>query len=71
MEKEKPIITPLASHFCLNLKQSPISKIEKKEMNKVSYASAVWGLMYATVYTQSDITHVVGVVSRFLANPGK
>ena len=27
--------------------------------------------MYAMVYTRLDISHAVGVVSRFLANPGK
>ncbi|PNX96549.1 putative gag/pol polyprotein, partial [Trifolium pratense] len=40
-------------------------------MNKVSYASAVGSLMYAMVCTRADITHVVGVISRFLANPRK
>jgi hypothetical protein len=67
----KPVATPLASHFCLSSKQSPINEIEQQDMSKVPYASAVGSLMYAMVCTRADITHAVGVVSRFLANPGK
>ncbi|XP_072054403.1 secreted RxLR effector protein 161-like [Arachis hypogaea] len=47
------------------------SKKEKAEMKNISYASAVRNLMYAIVCTRSDIAHAVGVVSRFLSNPGK
>ena len=40
-------------------------------MSKFHYASVVNSLMYALVCTQSDIAHVVGVVSKFLSNRGK
>ena len=40
-------------------------------MKKVSYTSVVGSLMYAMVCTRPDIAHAVGVVSRFLSNPGK
>ena len=40
-------------------------------MQRVPYASAVGSLMYAMVCTRPDITHAVGVVSRFLSNPGR
>ena len=40
-------------------------------MSKVSYASAVGRLMYAIVCTRPDIAHAVGVVSRYMNNPGK
>jgi hypothetical protein len=70
MEKSKSVVTPLYSHFNLNWNQSPTSEIEKDEMKKVSYSSTVGSLMYAMVCTQTYITHAVGVVSRFLANPG-
>jgi len=40
-------------------------------MSKVPYASAVGNLMYPMVCTKPDIAHAVGVVSRFLSNPGK
>jgi ATP-binding cassette subfamily B (MDR/TAP) protein 1 len=37
----------------------------------VPYSSAVGSLMYAMVCTRPDIAHAVGMVSRFLSNPGK
>ena len=40
-------------------------------MSKVPYALAVRSLMYATVCTRPDIAHVVGVVSKYMNNPGK
>jgi len=40
-------------------------------MRRNHYASIVGSLMYTIVCTQLDIAHSVGVVSRFLENPGK
>ena len=40
-------------------------------MKRVPYASDVGSLMYAMVCTRPDITHVVGIISRFLSNPGR
>ena len=40
-------------------------------MALVPYASAVGRLMYVVVCTRPDIAHAVGVVSRYMANPGK
>ena len=40
-------------------------------MALVSYVLAVGSLMYAMVCTRPDIAHAVGVVSRYMANPGK
>jgi hypothetical protein len=40
-------------------------------MKSVPYALAVGSLIYAMVATWPDITHVVGVVSRFMHNPGR
>ena len=39
-------------------------------MSEMSYWSVIGSLMYAMVYTRPNIAHVVGVVSRFLSNPG-
>lgn len=49
---------------------SPNSKEVKKEAAYIPYSSAVWSLMYAMVGTRSDVSHAVGVVSKYLANPG-
>ena len=40
-------------------------------MSVIPYSSIVGSLVYAMVCTRLDISHAVGVVSRFLANPGK
>ena len=63
-----PTCRPLQAY---SSKQCAISEQDKEEMKKVPYDSAVGSLMYAMVCTRPDIAHAVGVVSRFLANPGK
>ncbi|CAM8972008.1 unnamed protein product [Rhodiola kirilowii] len=71
MEKAKPVSCPLVTPFKLTKGSSPKDEHEKKEMDKVPYASAVGSLMYAMICTRPDIAFAVGVVSRFLSNPGK
>ncbi|XP_060672707.1 wall-associated receptor kinase-like 10 [Ziziphus jujuba] len=71
MDKAKPVSIPLANHFKLSKRMCPSSKEEIEEMASVPYSSAVGSLMYAMVCTRPDIAHAVGVVSRFLSNPGK
>ncbi|KAF3613130.1 Endoglucanase 25 [Capsicum annuum] len=71
MKSAKAISMPLASHLKLSKKICPTTKEEKGNMANVPYSSAIEILIYAMVCTRSDIAHVVGVVSRFLENPGK
>ena len=40
-------------------------------MAKVSYSFEVGSLMYAMICTRPDIAYAVGVVSRYMSNPGK
>ena len=40
-------------------------------MNSVPYAPTVGSLMYTMVATRLDISHAVGVISRFMHNPGR
>ncbi|CAM8901281.1 unnamed protein product [Rhodiola kirilowii] len=71
MEKAKPVSCPLGTQFKLTKGSSPKDEHEKKEMDKIPYALAVGSLMYAMICTRPDISFAVGVVSRFLSNPGK
>ncbi|CAM8978466.1 unnamed protein product [Rhodiola kirilowii] len=71
MDKTKVVSSPLTTNFKLTNKDCPSSEKEIEEMVEVPYASAVGVLMYAMVCTRPDIAHAVGVVSRFLSNPGK
>lgn len=47
------------------------SPSEVEDMSRVPYASAVGSLMYAMVCTRPDIAQAVGVLSQFMANPGR
>ena len=71
MEGGKTISTPLPPHMKLSAKDSPQSDSERAEMAKIPYASACGSLMYAMVATRPDIAFAVGVISRYMANPGK
>ena len=71
MSKAKVVSSPLASHFKLSSTHNPSIDKEKEDMRRVSHASTVGSLMYAMVCTRPDIAYAVGVVSRFLSNPGK
>lgn len=40
-------------------------------MSRVPYANVVGRLMYAMVCTRPNISHPIGVVSRYMQNPAK
>ena len=63
--------TSLANYFRLSRDLSPKTQEEIDSMAMMPYASAVGSLMYAMICTRPDIAHAVGVVSRFMSNPGK
>eukprot|EP00253_Pinus_taeda_P028281 PITA_28281 len=71
MHNAKPVSTPFASHFKLRKEMCPKTQEDMDYMSKVPYASAVGSLMYAMVCTRPDIAHAVGVVNRYMNNPGK
>jgi hypothetical protein len=71
MQNEKLVSTPLAIHFKLTKEMCPKTQEEIEYMSRVPYSSAVGSLMYAMVFTRPDIAHAVGVVSRYMNNPGK
>jgi len=50
---------------------SSSSEAKRIEMSRVPYASAVGRLMYAMIYTRPDIAQAMGVVNRFMTNPGQ
>ncbi|CAA0814313.1 Uncharacterized mitochondrial protein AtMg00810 [Striga hermonthica] len=70
MNIAKLVRVPLGSQFKLSNKDSPQDNSEKEKMRVTPYASAIGSLMYAMVCTRPDIAHAVGVVSRFMSNPG-
>eukprot|EP00253_Pinus_taeda_P023964 PITA_23964 len=70
MNNVKLVNVSLASHFKLSSILSPRTDEEKQYMSHVPYANAIGNLMYAMVCTRPDISQAVGVVSRFMVNPG-
>lgn len=71
MDNVKPVNLPLASHFKLSLLLNPRTDEENKYMSRVPYENVVGNLMYAMISTRPDISHGVGVVRRFMENPGE
>eukprot|EP00253_Pinus_taeda_P018476 PITA_18476 len=59
-----------ASHFKLSSVLSPRTDEEKQYISHVPYANPIGNLMYVMVSTRPDISHAVGVVCKFMANPG-
>ena len=71
MQDSKPVKVPIPVGVKLSVEQCPKTQEEEEDMSRVPYESAVGSLMYAVVCTRPDIAHAVGVLSRFMSNPGK
>ena len=71
MHDAKPVSTPLAAHFKLSLDLCPVSDVDIEYMSRIPYSCVVGSLMYAMVCSRPDLAHVLSVVSRYMANPGK
>jgi hypothetical protein len=71
MDGAKSVSTPTGGHFRLTKDQSPKTNQEEAYTSKVLYASNIRSLMYAMICTRPDIAHAVGVVSKYMNNPGK
>ncbi|RDX85720.1 hypothetical protein CR513_33050, partial [Mucuna pruriens] len=63
-------LSPLPINYKLSSSMCPSSEEERMEMSRVPYASAVGSLMYAMICTRPDFAQAVGVVSKFMGNPG-
>ena len=68
---KKSISTLMAPHFKLKATMSPTTVEEREYMNRVPYASAVGGLMYAIVCIRPDLSQTVSMISRYMHNPGR
>ena len=71
MNKENPTNVLLASHFKIFSSLCPSSVEENDYMSHVPYDNTIGCLIYAVVCTRTDILHAVGVVSKYMTNPGK
>ncbi|MCO5562998.1 hypothetical protein L7F22_016634 [Adiantum nelumboides] len=71
MQGGKALSTPMVAYVKLSKNDCPKSDAEKEKIEKVPYSLIVGSLMYAMVSTRPDIAFAVGVVSMYMANPGK
>ena len=71
IDNAKPAPTPLPMTIQPSDKDSPSTEEERKLNGKIPYASVVASIMYAMVAIGPDLAYVVGVVSRYMSNPGR
>jgi hypothetical protein len=60
---------PIQKGDKFSLMQCPQNEWERKQMERIPYASAVGSLMYAQTCTRPDISFVVGMLGRYQVNP--
>ncbi|XP_062119405.1 secreted RxLR effector protein 161-like [Humulus lupulus] len=65
-----PRKAPIVKDDKFSKAQCPQNDKERDEMKIIPYASLVGNLMYAQVCTRPDIAFVVGVLGRYLSDPG-
>uniref|UniRef100_A0A2N9EJV5 PGG domain-containing protein n=1 Tax=Fagus sylvatica TaxID=28930 RepID=A0A2N9EJV5_FAGSY len=71
-ELEKGQVQPGTGTEATNGDAGNATGTDEKGQLTISFpASAIGSLMYAMVCTRPDIAHAVGVVSRYMSNPGK
>ncbi|GKD23143.1 gag-pol polyprotein [Tanacetum coccineum] len=63
--------TPFPTDVKLSSKMSPISKEEWMKMSRVPSVSVVESIMFAIICTRPNIAHAVGVVCRYMEEPGR
>jgi hypothetical protein len=61
---------PIVRGDVFSKSQCPQSGNERTQMQAITYASAVGSLTYAQVCTRPDIAYVVGVLEKYLSDPG-
>ena len=62
---------PMSQGIHLSKRMSPKTSEEKNRMSSIPYALVVGSIMYAMLCTRPDVAYVLGIVSRFQADPGE
>ena len=71
MENAKRTPTLLLTLFRVSYRDSPLIDEERELNGKIPYTSAVGSIMYTIVATRPDLAYAIGVVTRYISNPGK
>jgi transposase InsO family protein len=67
----KGVDTPISTGVILSKEQCPTNEEERRAMQGIPYRAIIGSLMYLMVSTRPDIAAAVGMLSRFLENPGR
>jgi hypothetical protein len=70
MEHCKPIKTPMVDKD-ISRRQAPATEAERGAMSSVPYRDGVGSLMWLAGQTRPDIAFPVGVLARFMSDPGQ
>ena len=65
-----PSLTPMDENQKLSAQMSPDTAEGKLEMKAIPYRELIGKLLYLAIATRPDIAYVVGVLCRFVENPG-
>ena len=65
-----PAPTPMEENARLSLRMCPDDVVHKAQMAKVPYRELIGKLIYLAVATRPDISYAIGVLCRFVENPG-
>jgi hypothetical protein len=71
MQDCKSVKVPIPVGARLTIEQCPNTHEEIEDMTQVPYASVFCIIMYAMVLTRPNISHAVGVLSRYMSTPRK
>ena len=71
MSEAKTVVTPTGAQYKLRSLNEEELRKEKELMSEIPYASAVGSIMYAMVGSRPDLGYAVGLVSRYMGNPGR
>lgn len=71
MSEAKAVVTPTGAQYKLRSLNEEELRTERELMSEIPYASAVGSLMYAMVGSRPDLGYAVGLVSRYMGNPGR
>jgi hypothetical protein len=66
-----PSAMPIDEGLKLSVRISPSHPEEKADMKRAPYRVLIGKLLYLEVATRPDISYVVGVLFRFVENPGQ
>jgi len=71
MQDCKPVKSPVDLTLKFSEDDCPSTDEERKSMENIPYRQAIGALMHLAVATRPDIAFAVGMVSRYMENPGQ